>query len=194
MRNMFRDILKSYNNHQMTLVFLGLENETKVERPMPIRIMGYDYTNYKKQLDCYTETKKALMRLKHSAATDEEKDFVKREINNLGEFKLIPALTLVLNDEDKAIALDHPVETLDMLIAYTNDNRYKAIRDNIIEKSKREVITMGDFLDEVERKAIVNSARVNLQLGAEQEFIVRFLMKALDITEQEAVDIFNKEV
>lgn len=45
MRNMFRDILKSYNNHQMTLVFLGLENETKVERPMPIRIMGYDYTN-----------------------------------------------------------------------------------------------------------------------------------------------------
>lgn len=97
-------------------------------------------------------------------------------------------------DEDKAIALDHPVETLDMLIAYTNDNRYKAIRDNIIEKSKREVITMGDFLDEVERKAIVNSARVNLQLGAEQEFIVRFLMKTLNITEQEAVDIFNKEV
>lgn len=53
---------------------------------------------------------------------------------------------------------------------------------------------MGDFLDEVERKAIVNSARVNLQLGAEQEFIVRFLMKTLNITEQEAVDIFNKEV
>lgn len=258
MRNMFRDILKSYNNHQMTLVFLGLENETRVERPMPIRIMGYDYTNYKKQLDCYTETKKALMRLKHSATTDEEKDFVKREINNLGEFKLIPALTLVLNfdekswnqpktlsglsmdnsfskymqdyeitvvdvrrlsrekrkrftsdfrfianvmaengipDEDKTIALAHPVETLDMLIAYTNDNRYKAIRDNIIEKSKRKVvINMGSFLDEVERKAIVNSARVNLQLGAEQEFIVRFLMKALNITEQEAVDIFNNEV
>lgn len=41
MRNMFRDILKSYNN-QMTLFFLGLENETKVERPMPIRSMGYD--------------------------------------------------------------------------------------------------------------------------------------------------------
>ena len=56
------------------------------------------------------------------------------------------------------------------------------------------MINMGSFLDEVERKAIVNSARVNLQLGAEQEFIVRFLMKALNITEQEAVDIFNKEV
>ena len=144
--------------------------------------MDYSFSKYMQDYEITVVDVRRLSREERKRFTS---DF--RFIANAMAEKCIP-------DEDKAIALDHPVETLDMLIAYTNDNRYKAIRDNIIEKSKREVITMGDFLDEVERKAIVNSARVNLQLGAEQEFIVRFLMKTLNITEQEAVDIFNKEV
>lgn len=50
-RNQFRDTSKYYRNSVYKLALLGIENESKIEKDMPIRIMGYDYTAYCSQID-----------------------------------------------------------------------------------------------------------------------------------------------
>lgn len=258
-RNLYRDIFKSYaSEQQMLLVSLGLENETKIERPMPIRVMGYAYTHYKRQLDEYNQNKAALMRLKKEAQSKEALDFIEQRLRTLGEFVLTPALTLVLCydskewnqpktlrgltnhnpyskymqdyaitvvdikylpknvrerftsdfryitnilcegeilDEDKVKELVHPVETLDMLIAYTNDIRYKNIRKRILTKTMEgEKISMGNFLDELDRKNTIDNARRYHMKGVSDEIIVETISEELNIDITEAREIFNNEV
>lgn len=258
-RNLFRDILKKYlSEQQLVLVSLGLENEASVERPMPIRVMGYAYTHYKKQLDEYKQNKKSLLKLRKAAQTKAEIDFVENALAELGEFKLVPTLTLVLCfddkeweqprtlsgladgnpytkymqdygitvinmkhlpqdirnqftsdfryianvlcegkilDEDKAKELTYPMETLDMLIAYTNDKRYKEIRKRIQVKNMEGVrISMGDFLDELERNKAIEDAKILEKKGALKDFIIEVLSESLKISITEATEVFNNEV
>ena len=56
--------------------------------------------------------------------------------------------------------LTNPMETLDMLIAYTNDKRYKEIRKRIQVKSMEGMkFSMGIFLDEIEKNKVIDCAR-----------------------------------
>ena len=51
-REQLRDVLKEYNNEFLLNVgFLGIENQSKIDRYIPVRVMGYDYTNYRGQID-----------------------------------------------------------------------------------------------------------------------------------------------
>lgn len=42
-----RDVLKTYRNNQLCIFSLGMENQSFIDKNMPIRIMGYDYTAYR---------------------------------------------------------------------------------------------------------------------------------------------------
>lgn len=259
-RNMYRDVFKKYSsNQQMVLVSLGIENETQIERPMPIRVMGYAYTCYKKQLDEYNNNKKVLLKLRKSASTDEAKKIYDEELEKLGEFTLVPALTLVLCfddkewnqpetlrgltngnpyaklmwdygitvvnikhlpkevrnrfssdfryivsmlcennvlEEDRMKELNHPVEALDMLIAYTGEKRFNDIRKRIIKESMEGVkITMGNFLDELERNKTVEIYKSFKKRGVvDDATLIDCLSENLNITKEEATEIFKKEV
>ena len=51
-REQRRDVLKSYQDIcQLEIAFFGIENQTKVDRYIPVRTMGYDYTKYRSQAD-----------------------------------------------------------------------------------------------------------------------------------------------
>lgn len=50
-RNQFRDTSKFYRNSEYKLALLGIENESRIDKEIPIRIMGYDYTAYRAQID-----------------------------------------------------------------------------------------------------------------------------------------------
>ena len=51
-REQLRDVIKEYNNEFLLNVgFLGIENQSKLDRYIPVRVMGYDYTNYRGQID-----------------------------------------------------------------------------------------------------------------------------------------------
>lgn len=51
-REQRRDVLKTYlDSCQMAIAFLGVENQTNIDKYIPIRIMGYDYTKYRSQID-----------------------------------------------------------------------------------------------------------------------------------------------
>lgn len=51
LRYQTRDTVKLYENSIMTCTLLGIENQTEIDTDMPIRIMGYDYASYRKQID-----------------------------------------------------------------------------------------------------------------------------------------------
>lgn len=51
-REQLRDVLKEYNNEFLLGVgSLGIENQSSIDKYIPVRVMGYDYTNYRSQID-----------------------------------------------------------------------------------------------------------------------------------------------
>ena len=48
-RAQYRDIAKYWHNSKIKLSMFGLENQTKPEKRMPLRVFGYDGTEYVKQ-------------------------------------------------------------------------------------------------------------------------------------------------
>ena len=50
-RGQFRDISKYYKDTELSIASLGIENQSKEDNDMPIRIMGYDYGQYRHQID-----------------------------------------------------------------------------------------------------------------------------------------------
>lgn len=112
-RNMFQDSAKAYGEQQFVLACLGLENQSTVERYLTVRILGYVYSNYKRQLDSYTDRRKELLERK-KRATPEEAGDIDAELEELGSFKLIPVVVLVLNfsgeDWNEPVSLSGLVE------------------------------------------------------------------------------------
>jgi len=51
LRGQYRDTFKYYKKAGIMLAGFGMENETEEEDNMPVRVMGYDYSAYKKQCD-----------------------------------------------------------------------------------------------------------------------------------------------
>ena len=51
LRGQYRDTFKYYKNAGIMLAGFGMENETKEEDNMPVRVMGYDYSAYRAQID-----------------------------------------------------------------------------------------------------------------------------------------------
>lgn len=91
--------------------------------------------------------------------------------------------------------LKYPVDTLDMLYAYTKDEHYLNIRNQIVKKEQRgEVIRMGDFFDQVERNNTIAIARKMYQGNGNAENAVYAIMCGLDISTEEAQEIFETEV
>jgi hypothetical protein len=51
LREMERDVLKQWKRERLNLTLLGLENQTAPDPDMPLRVMGYDGTEYRAQLN-----------------------------------------------------------------------------------------------------------------------------------------------
>ncbi len=51
-RDQRRDVMKIYlDEYQMELAFVGIDNQSTVDRYMPVRVLGYDYGKYRRQVD-----------------------------------------------------------------------------------------------------------------------------------------------
>ena len=51
-RGQYRDVLKEYTDSCLLEIgSLGIENQSTLDNYMPVRIMGYDYTKYRSQID-----------------------------------------------------------------------------------------------------------------------------------------------
>ena len=51
-REQRRDVMKTYlDEYHMELAFVGIDNQTSVDKYIPVRVLGYDYTKYRRQVD-----------------------------------------------------------------------------------------------------------------------------------------------
>lgn len=51
LRDQYRDIAKYYKDAGLVIFECGMENESEIDNDMPIRLMGYDYGSYRRQID-----------------------------------------------------------------------------------------------------------------------------------------------
>ncbi len=267
LRSMERDLLKEYGEgkdaNYFAIAEFGIGNQTTIDPTMPVRVMGYDYTVYKRQLDEYNNKKRELNHFLKRATELQNEEMTKQvqeDIAKLGDFKLVPVVTIILNfsqtrwskakslkdlvsvghpeitthmkDYDVEIfdvlyldevtksrftsdfrdvvtvlaegridkkhnfrKLKYPVDALDMIYAYTKDERYLNIRNEIIKKEmKGEVISMSEFLDELERNKIIETARKMYQRDNNPSNSILAIECGLDVSTTEAQKIFDTEV
>lgn len=50
LHEMERDVVKTWNEKKVNIALYGIENQTKAEKVMPLRILGYDGNSYRSQL------------------------------------------------------------------------------------------------------------------------------------------------
>lgn len=51
-RDQRRDVMKTYlDKYRMELAFIGIDNQTEVDKYIPVRILGYDFGKYRRQVD-----------------------------------------------------------------------------------------------------------------------------------------------
>ena len=130
--------------------------------------MGYDYGSYREQIDILE-----------------------------GDFKEIAKIFTYGDKADnlRVNGLKYPLDTLDFLIAYRNEESYIATRNKIADMEKKgDVVTMGTLVDELERNKTIENAKSNIKLGATDDFVIKFLMMNLELSEEEAKEIFEEEV
>lgn len=104
LRFMERDLIKEYGEgtekNYFAIAEFGIGNQTTVDPTMPVRVMGYDYTVYKKQLDEYNNKKRELYQVLKTIKKLQNEDLIKLvqlDIERLGEFRLVPVITIILN-------------------------------------------------------------------------------------------------
>ena len=47
LHEMERDVVKTWNEKKINIALYGIENQTKAEKIMPLRILGYDGSSYR---------------------------------------------------------------------------------------------------------------------------------------------------
>lgn len=229
-RNNLRDIFKSYRvkgtSSPVRLAYLGIENQSNIDKDMAVRILSYTANCYKKQCDELAIARRTLKEQLSNATTDSQKQYLTQELERYNNIKLVPAITLVLNfsktewlnnlsltdkvddsnpfkpymqdfkiyvinimhlsdAEINKLASDfktlvsflvngkapteylrYPIDVLMALYAYTNDVRYLAMKNNILQKlSKGGKVTMPELLDKIEYDNSVKIAEKLIAMG-----------------------------
>lgn len=100
-RNNMRDVFKSYKiegaSSPVRLAYLGIENQTKIDKAMVVRILSYTANCYKRQCDEIAITRRALNKQLKLAKTESQKLFIEEELNRYSVDNIVPVITLVVN-------------------------------------------------------------------------------------------------
>ena len=121
-REQERDVSKIYKNKEMHIAFLGIENQSKDEKYMPLRVISYDGSVYRSQLIKSLEGKK--------------------------EIDTYPVITLVLyfgiKPWSEAKTLYEAIDVPDDLKEYVNDYRLNILEVALMDSEDVEKFT-SDF-------------------------------------------------
>ncbi len=152
-REHIRDVVK-YDKQKTTLAVIGIENQSRVDKDMVFRVMGYDFTSYKKQIDEDEHPKHPVITLiLHFGMSpwDGPKDILSAIDQNLPYAKYFPEIisNLRINVIDVAFI---PEETRKQ---FTSDFRisadyFCAVRENREEELRyheQEIKHVSEMLD-----------------------------------------------
>lgn len=81
-----RDMIKKYEDGYIILI--GIENQSKIDETMPIRILGYDFINYMNQQKVFYRDYKLITKYNRKYPEDKKK---------LPKLELYPVMSIVIN-------------------------------------------------------------------------------------------------
>ena len=100
-RNNLRDIFKSYRvkgtGAPVRLAYLGIENQSNIDKDMAVRILSYTANCYKKQCDELAIARRTLKEQLSNATTESQKRLIEEELKRHSSNNIVPVITLVLN-------------------------------------------------------------------------------------------------
>lgn len=103
--------------------------------------------------------------------------------------------TNTLPKELRDVSLRHPSKLVDMIIAFTNNNKLASIRTNVaINELGGKVMNMGIIFDNVATKEVIDSARYWVNKVSSNDIIIEYISSRLEVSLDEAKDIFEKEI
>ena len=89
-----RDVTKKWLKNNVSLSMFGIENQTAVEKFMPLRVMGYDGASYRSQLLNLESEKRKLQKLRNEGRIT-EKEYASK-ITKAYDNNICPVITIVL--------------------------------------------------------------------------------------------------
>lgn len=129
-RDQERDVAKYWGNCKLHMALYGIENQTNVDKDMPLRCFGYDGAAYRHQLTEFEEY------------TDEEGNVHKKDVPRY------PVITLVLyfgsGEWDKYKYLHETMEIDEDLREYVNDYKINVVSISKLDRATVDMFT-SDF-------------------------------------------------
>lgn len=202
----YRDVIFEDRVNGYRYAFWGIENQTGIDNTLPLSIVGYDYSVYKKQVDEYISTNKregkpAYIKRIHShqklvptvtivlyygtkwegpyslfdmlelkgreqlkpylldyrlniVELGKDKEFYKRFHS---DFRLVAQYVSIRNDKkalgefmkDTHIVVKNTESFLDVMSEIGTDKQYKMIKERVLEREKKEDVTMCLIAEEL---------------------------------------------
>ena len=152
--SMYRDLVKVakiYQKYGVELVILGLENQEHVHYAMPMRVMGYDYSEYKKQ------HRKLAKKYKENPKGMTEDEFLSKMRQS---DKLHPVITIVLyygeKEWDGAKTLHEMLDISEEIKPYVNNYKMHLIevRENnlpLLNQNNRDLFQLFSIVLDKEK-------------------------------------------
>lgn len=185
-RQRWRDVTKKDVRNGAVLTIFGIENQEERDNTMPIRVMGYDFASYDRQIQSIMKENKKQERSPYLQRIHDDQ-------------RLAPVITLVLSfDTEKwerplsvrdmlkipdgmpevmdsyiqnyrmnlveVSRIRHPAEFLDMMETIASDRRYREIKGQVLKRIEKEEATMCVIADEFENRGIA----VGLEIGRKE--------------------------
>ncbi len=203
-----RDLAKVWNAQGIIYAFIGVENQTKPDRDMILRVLGYDGATYKMQVGNekiypvrtlviywgkgrWTAPLTLKERLGESALTDEVSDYSYRVVSisdmkdaelarYKSDFRQVAEFIAKGNDyEPTKDELKHPEAVLDILNAVLGDDRFRGIKDKLPSiKAERRTVNMCELLDKIENRGIEKGILEGIEKGRIEGFTESKMMIA----------------
>ena len=197
-REQIRDVAKLWKKKGIIFSFIGIENQTSPDRDMILRVISYDGVTYKNQIGnehiypvfnivIYwgkSEWKVPTSLKERFNCTTELIDIVSDY-----KFKLIDIGRLSDEEVDKfkddfgfiagiiakqrsyrpgKVDIKHPEEVLDLLDAVLGDDRFKQIKNEVVQiKEEGREVDMCEFLDELEKRGMEKGIEQGMEKGEE---------------------------
>lgn len=180
----YRDVIFEDKQNGYRYAFWGIENQTGTDNTLPLSIVGYDYSVYKKQVDEYISINKK-----------EDKPAFAKRIH--ADQKLVPTVTIVLYYGTK---WEGPYSLLDMLELENKEQLRSYLLDyrlNIVELgSDKELYKRfhSDFRLVAQYVSIRNDKRALSEFMKDTNIIVKNTESFLDVMSEIGTDIQYKMI
>lgn len=173
-RNNIRDVFKTYqakgSSTPVHLAYLGIENQTAIDKTMVVRTLSYTANCYKKQCDDIAIARRALNKQLNKATTDSQKDLIKKELEGYSFTDLCPTITLVLNFSKQK--WDNNTNLTDLI---SDNNPFKPYLQNF----KIHVVNVH-YLSDEEIAQLTVDFKALVAFLVKQEIIVEELLYPID--------------